>query len=81
MHKLLVMDSHEGHRTIEFAPPDVTTKDAVRSRKSAEKIFNEVMGRGLTFVAQAPASVEGKTMKKFDPHVEEAIAITQVMGG
>lgn len=83
MHKLLILDAHKGHVEVEFAPPEVTTQEAEESRAKAKLVFDEVMARpgGWTVIAQKPASMEGQTLKKFDPNVEEAIGIAPVVGG
>jgi hypothetical protein len=83
MHKLLIMDARKGHIEVEFAPPKDKTEEAVASRAAAEKIFNGIMARreGWAFIAQKPANVEGKKLTKFDPRIEEAIAIAPVVGG
>lgn len=81
MHKLLVMDG-TGHREVLFAPPEVKTKEACETRLIARMVFDEVMGRpGWTVIAQAPAGVKGATLTRFDPTVEEAIAIAPFVGG
>lgn len=82
MNKLLIMDAQHGHLEVEFHPPEVKTKEAAVTRKRAEAIFNEIMSRrGWVVIAQLPAELEGVKMTKFDPSVEEAVAIGQVRGG
>lgn len=82
MHKLLIMDPLAGHQTVEFAPPNVRTKEARETRKRAKEVFDEVMQRpGWAIIAQAPAELEGKTLKKFDPRAQELIAVAPTIGG
>lgn len=82
MHKLLVMDELKGHVETPFAPPDVTTEEAIRSRKIAEDVFNEVMARpGWTVIVTAPTELEGEKLTQFDPRAEEAIAFGPFAGG
>lgn len=83
MHKLLIMDARNGHVEYAFAPPEVEGAEAEKTRKTAEEAFNEVMNRrgNWAVIAQAPAAVEGLRLTKFDPSVEEAIAIAPVVGG
>lgn len=81
MNKLKVMDPSKGHVVTEYAPPEVKTKEAEKTREEAEKIFNAVMERGMTVFAFDGPQAEGTQIKKFDPAVKEMIAIPQIVGG
>lgn len=83
MHKLLIMDEVAGHTEIEFAPPEVKTKEAKESRKIAERAFYDALTRkGWVVLANvAPPELEGQTLKKFDPRVTELVAIPPQVAG
>lgn len=83
MHKLLILDEVAGHVEIEFAPPEVTTKEAKETRKQAQRAFNEVLTRqGWIVLANvAPPELEGQTLKKFDARASELVAIPPQVAG
>lgn len=81
MGKLLIVD-RTGHVEIEFAPPEIKTKEALETRQKARRIFDEVMTRpGWAFIANAPKEREGERLTRFDPSVTEATGIGPIVGG
>lgn len=80
MHVLRVMDARKGDVAVEFAPPEVKTPEAEKSRADAKAVFEEIMGRGMLVFAVDSAH-EGTQLRSFDPSVAEMIAIPQVVGG